>query len=406
MKTLHAVSYIAVLAAMICLCRPDTGPAAEKPSKRASFTTNSADQAACQRQLNMIHGAIEEYLRRNQKLPQWLSDLVPDFINDPKMLICPFVINTGNLKKWREEYVNYRVFDDPAQCSYAYEFCTVPIQRIPDFTCRDYKQRQMAVIGFGVPIVRCFAHRPILNLGFDGSIYPSPGEWEDNFVTSRKHEAVFHNVWLLTFSKGSLNKVVLELIEPRPQQADARLLELSSHYNASLLHLGQMGDGGKFLTTYPEGLQKIAGIEFDVRGLVHLTSKNFPIPFPEKVENIVVNRQCDSIHFLHGAQIAAALDSRIASYVVHYDDGLTNEIPVVYGKDVRTRWFDRDHKAEFQNPATAWTSPPDQVGTTRQSLRLYVTTWKNPRREARIRSIDFISHMTPAAPFLVAITVE
>jgi hypothetical protein len=405
MKTTHIGSLLG-LAALICLGAPLPSRGAEKPFKKATFTTNSTDHASCERQLGRIHEAIQQYRERHQKLPQWLSDLVPDFIHDPKTLVCPFVINTGNVKKWREDYVTIPVFGDPAPCSYAYEFCTLPIASVPQLTCRDYKQRQMELIGFGVPIVRCFAHRPILNLGFDGSIYPSPGEWEDNFVATAKHEAVFHNVWLLTFAKSSLNKVVLELSQARPPQADPRCLELSSHYNASLLHLGQMDAAGKLLATYPEGLQKIGGREFDIRGLVHLGAKNFPIPFPETAENIAVNRRCASIHFLHGAASAAAPGARIASYVVRYDDGVTNHVPVIYGHDVRTRWFERGQESKLQNPQPAWISPADQVGATRQSLRLYVSTWRNPRGDARIQSIDFVSHSTSAAPFLAGISVE
>jgi hypothetical protein len=405
MKTTLIVHYLAVLAALACLCRALDLRAAEKPLEKGIYTTNFADQAACKVQLGKIYGAIQKYVREKEKLPQWLSDLVPDFIHDPATLVCPFVNSTGNVKKWREEFV-LPVFGDPATCSYAYEFCTVPIPNVPGFTIRNYKQRQMEVIGFSVPIVRCLAHLPSLNMGFDGSIYSSPFNWEDNFVTSPKDEEVFHNVWLLTFAKSSLNKVILELTQPRPPETDARCLELSSHYNASLLHLDQMDASGKLLSPYPKGLGKINGVEFDIRGLVHLTGKSFPISFPEKVENIVVNRPCATIHFLHGAVFAAADDSRIASYVVHYDDGLTNEIPVVYGKDVRTRWFNRNQETELQNPKPAWISPPDSVGTMRQSLRLYVATWKNPRRDVGIKSIDFVSHMTPAAPFLVAITVD
>jgi hypothetical protein len=404
MKTTFIVHYFTVLAALACLCRALDMRAAEKPLEKA--TTNFADRAACQVQLGKIYGAIQKYVREKEKLPQWLSDLVPDFIHDPTTLVCPFVNSTGNVKKWREEFVTVPVFGDPATCTYAYEFCTVPIPKVPGFTTRDYKQRQMEVIGLGVPIVRCLAHLPRLNLGFDGSIYSSPFNWEDNFVASAKHEDIFHNVWLLTFAKSSLNKVILDLSQPRSPQADTRLLELSSHYNASLFHLSQMHDSGKLLAPYPEGVQKIGGIEFDIRALVHLTGKHFPISFPGKVENIVVNRPCATIHFLHGAASAAPDDSRIASYVVHYADGLTNEIPVVYGKDVRTRWFNRNQETDLQDPKAAWISPPDTVGTMRQSLRLYVATWKNPRREVRIKRIDFVSHMTSAAPFLVAITAD
>jgi len=389
------------------LLDPLSGNSAEEAPAKTSYSTDAADQEACQRQLNVIYGAIQEYQRRNQRLPRWLSELTPDFIHDPETLICPFVRQTGNLKKWREDYVMIPVFGDSAS-SYAYEFCTVPIQGLQGKTIRDYKQRQMEVMGFGVPIVRCFAHRPVLNLAFDGAIYESPPEWEDVFVNSAEDRHFFHGVLGVSVpdSSRSLNWMVMKRIAARNPQLDARLVDLSKHYNALSLHLSQIDHSGKLLATYPDGRQNIGGVAFDVRGLIHLTGKNFPISFLERVDNIVVNQKCAKIHFLHGAMFTAPQDSKIASYVVHYGDGRTNELPIVYGKDLRTRWFDSRQKSELDNPKVAWTSPPNRVATTGQSLRLYRTTWSNPNPEVEVNSISFVSHLTESAPFLVAITLE
>jgi hypothetical protein len=39
-------------------------------------------------------------------------------------------------------------------------------------------------------------------------------------------------------------------------------------------------------------------------------------------------------------------------------------------------------------------------------VRLYKLTWKNPRPEVEIKSIDLVSTMTKSAPFVIAITEE
>jgi len=39
-------------------------------------------------------------------------------------------------------------------------------------------------------------------------------------------------------------------------------------------------------------------------------------------------------------------------------------------------------------------------------LRLYLTPYENPRPDLEVTSIDFVSKLTHAAPFLVALTVE
>jgi len=388
------------------LLYPLSGNSAEEAPAKTSYSADAADQEDCQRQLNVIYGAIQEYQRRNQRLPRWLSDFSLDVMPDPETLICPFVKKTGNLKKWREDYVAIPVFGDSAS-SYAYEFCTVPIQGLQDKTIRDYKQHQMEVMGFGVPIVRCFAHRPVLNLAFEGTIYESPPEWEEVFVNSPEDEHFFHEVLGVSGpdSSWSQNRIVMEKIAARDPQLGARLLDLSKYYNALLLHLSQIAHSGKLLATYLEGRQNIGGVEFDVRGLIHLTGKNFPISFQERVDNIVVNQKCAKIHFLHGAMFSAPEGSTIASYVAHQGGGHA-EIPIVYGKDVKTRWFDSRQKSELDNPKVAWTSRSNSVATTGRSLRLYRTTWNNPNPDVEVSSISFVSHLTESAPFLVAITLE
>jgi hypothetical protein len=76
----------------------------------------------------------------------------------------------------------------------------------------------------------------------------------------------------------------------------------------------------------------------------------------------------------------------------------------VYGKDVREWWF---KIGERDNPPAAWKGP-QQRWLNRRDLgtRLYITTWQNPRPDVVIGSLDYISAMTEAAPFLIAITAE
>jgi len=398
MKT--AVKFLSLGLLTAFICNGDTVLSAVK----IVHSTNSADAVACQRQLNTIHSALQEYQRQNGRLPVWLSDLVPDFIQEREILVCPYVRNSGILREWRKWTVNVPVFGDPGDCSYGYEFSTQRFWRDLDWTTRTYKQHQMELIGFDVPIVRCLAHLPALNLGYGGSIYSSPGEWEDNFVRLPEHRTLLHNFLLLT--NIPQNQLAAGLSPLRKTGTDARLLDLSMQYNASLLHLSQIQSSGKLLVSYPEGEQKIDGINFDVRGLVHLTARQFPIPFPERVADIPVNRKCASIQFLHGATSVATNGSKVASLVLHLADGRKSELPIIYGKDVRSRWFDRKDQSEPQSPKPAWITPPDKIGPTGKSLRLYVSSWKNETPNTDVTSIDFVSDMSESAPFLLAITVE
>jgi hypothetical protein len=379
-----------------------SGADAAENSSQKRYSTNAADQVACERQMNFLYGAIQEYQNRYHKLPRWLSDLVPEFIDDPEKLICPFVRATGNVKKWREGLRTVPVFGDP-KSTYGYELCLEPYHGSTN-TIRDYKYRQMEVMGFSVPIVRCLAHKPALNLGYDGTFYQSHGEWEDIFITHKEDTKFFHQIeWMVIRPRET---IMQWLIHPRQSPLDPRQLDLSTRYNALLTHLSQVGAGGNLLVTYPEGLQTFGGVDFDIRGLIQLTAKDFPLSFPVKVEAIKVEQKCARIHFLHGTASGAAAAQRVATFVMHLADGSRSELPILYGKDVKARWFDARQKSELENPKPAWVSPADKTGTTGRSLRLYQTAWQNPHPEIGVDRIDLISELTAAASFVVAISLD
>ena len=401
-RVLPVAFLVALLATGAEFFPPLPGVAAEPEPKKKDYSTNAADREACEHQLNWIHGAIQEYYKRNRRLPRWLSDLCPEFLHDRETLICPYVKNTGSFKRWREQHAIIPVFGDAAS-SYAYEYCTALIQPVIGKTCHDYKKRQMEVLGFSVPVVRCFAHKRYLNLAYDGNVYESELTWEDNFVRSKADQKFFHNVgWITTKSQ---NEAVAEMLPPREANIDGRLLDLTKYYNALLLHLSQLDPSGKLLSLHPQGITNIDGIQFDVRGLVHLSTTGFPNDFPEKIENIPINRKCARIHFLHGAMFEAPPGSRIASFGALIDGEHPVAIPILYGKDVKTRWFNPRQGAGL-DPKPAWVSPPDQAGSARKSLRLYRKTWENPAPEVPVKTLSFVSHMTASTPFLLAITLD
>ena len=56
--------------------------------------------------------------------------------------------------------------------------------------------------------------------------------------------------------------------------------------------------------------------------------------------------------------------------------------------------------------AMAWTGHNAAVRAEGASLRLYRTTWANPRPEVQLREIRYESARTTAAPFVLGLTVE
>src|SRR5271165_6102981 len=53
------------------------------------------EKEACTRNLNVIYDAIQAYQFDHKDLPNWLSDLVPDYLSDGNVLICPVCRRTG-----------------------------------------------------------------------------------------------------------------------------------------------------------------------------------------------------------------------------------------------------------------------------------------------------------------------
>ena len=50
---------------------------------------NNTMALECRTQLEKIHAAIQEYRTENKKLPGYFGDLVPKFISDNSVFLCP-----------------------------------------------------------------------------------------------------------------------------------------------------------------------------------------------------------------------------------------------------------------------------------------------------------------------------
>jgi hypothetical protein len=209
--------------------------------------------------------------------------------------------------------------------------------------------------------------------------------------------------------QGQVEEGVEELsaalgIPRRESRTPASLIDLSLFYNSGL-------EGRSYLSmTFRDGFnglllgcQTLAGIRFDIRGLVQLSSAPLKATghgLPEKASVTVAAQPCQRIHFLHGADRQTGEGTRIGIYVIRYAEGGTAEIPVVYGHDVSV-WNEAVEPGTI-GPKVAW------KGRNNSSLnvQLFLTTWENPRADKKVEGIDLVSAMKEAAPFVVAITVE
>jgi len=137
------------------------------------------EKAQCFTNLAKIHAAIEAYRKDHGQIPDWLSELVPQYLTDTNCLICPTRDRTGRPPS-----------DEPAHdpkltTSYSYHFSARANPyadpfglAVPGDTFKSWKTRQLAHYGTQVPVVRCSAHGGYLCVTYAGERWETARMWE------------------------------------------------------------------------------------------------------------------------------------------------------------------------------------------------------------------------------------
>ncbi len=112
----------------------------------------------------------------NGQLPEWLSDLFPNYLEDEKVLLDEDV-PTGT---------TYPILTDTKiPTNFLYEFANAPHG---NQTYREWKMDQMNEYGDMVPVVRYHTRPKALNLSYGGMIYLSSIMWENTAPTGHSPE--------------------------------------------------------------------------------------------------------------------------------------------------------------------------------------------------------------------------
>jgi hypothetical protein len=200
-------------------------------------------------------------------------------------------------------------------------------------------------------------------------------------------------------------------------------VDLQPYANQKLADNLGSGREGNNLVAVPKGEQTFAGVKFKIAdGFIQLGSKLMQAERPAKVQGIQVDQKFARLHLLHatgygnGSTIGEegkADDplyipdgTQIAGYKVHYADGDSATIAVVYGKDVRDWWYTKASKGVTRGKV-AWEGENDLGKGLGSQIRLYLTTWENPFPAKRVARIDYEKRgESNAAPFCIAMTLE
>lgn len=199
------------------------------------------------------------------------------------------------------------------------------------------------------------------------------------------------------------------LIPARLAQTPTNLIDLTEYYNAALVQTWHPGAIPRYYTNtleeLPPGLLQLAGQVFDVRGIVQLSGselKRVGGQFPQQITGIKINQTCRQLHFLQAAAWKSPDGTTIGTYRLHYADGQEQVIPIVYGADVRDWNMDSDSTVKLTRSTVAWSG----FNSAQVVVRVFKSTWVNPLPETEIVSLDYVSAMAAAAPFLLAVTAE
>lgn len=182
-------------------------------------------------------------------------------------------------------------------------------------------------------------------------------------------------------------------------------LEIQAHANHKRKDPFHSGDRpANTLASLAAGEQRLLGIPFQIgEGVLQVGSTSITDK-PAKITGIKVERKLRELYFLHSTAYHRDDEVPIGSYTVRYADGASETIPIVNTKDVTDWW-----KYPFSKPPSkgkiAWEGANEAAKEFNATLWLFMSTWKNPRPNAVVQSIELASTMdTECAPFCVAIT--
>jgi hypothetical protein len=367
-------------------------------SEAISAATPPVHLEQCRSNLAAIFIAIQHYRRDNHRLPNELRDLVPKYLPNDSFLKCP----AGQpAPDWQSVPLNREQVT--ATAGYVYEFEQTPLTNALaqglGITLQSWRQLQMGRIGSELPIVRCTNHVRVLNLSFGGEIRESGPEWESDFARVAHPQELS-----LDFLLQDYMRLKVVRIPAREPSAPPELVDLTRYYNGSLTGWMEVVED-KALADFRTDRTVIDGVSFDIRGVIQLASENYSmLNWPAYVTNIAVGLHCEGLAFLHGTVNAEADGVDVSNYIVHFENGSTNVLPITYGVHLLDwKEFDPEKIQSRENKqksrASGKTSVVQKGGT-----RLYVYYWTNPYPDLRIQCIDFVSSMTESSPFLVAVT--
>jgi eukaryotic-like serine/threonine-protein kinase len=194
-------------------------------------------------------------------------------------------------------------------------------------------------------------------------------------------------------------------IPARAAGLPASLLDLSPYYNVALSEPAPGEEPDNTLASLHAGVQRLGGIDYDIRGRVQLRAKAlFQHDYPARVEGIPLGRACRRLHFLCATVAPASSGAHVGSFTLLHSSGRADELPLIFGGNIED-WWSAGAQGTHR-PKPVWTGQNLATRLSGGHLELYEITWVNPAPADPVASISFVSSLQDAAPFLMAITTD
>ncbi|MCX6927819.1 MAG: hypothetical protein NT154_32110 [Verrucomicrobia bacterium] len=185
-------------------------------------------------------------------------------------------------------------------------------------------------------------------------------------------------------------------IPPRDPQASPRMIDLTEYYT------------GPVIGAVPVGLLTLAGVHFDVRGVVTLFGWDDElrgIHEPGQLTGLRIQQRCERMHLLHTAREASGIEGQVmAVLVVKYANGQVEKITIQDLVQIANDWSSEPFAPK--QAQVAWVGADPHANLFQKCVRLFKYTWPNPHPDWEISQIDLVSTKNDASYMLVAITLE
>jgi hypothetical protein len=161
----------------------------------------------------------------------------------------------------------------------------------------------------------------------------------------------------------------------------------------------------------PRGSKTFGNVPLAIDGILVLwgeaNAKNGAV-FPEKVDDIPVNRKLDTLYVYHAAFYSSRDGSPVYHLTLQYANGTSSMTTICYGAHLRDWWQTQNEQVseltDLKSKMVWRGDNPDSTANNPIKLRFFITSITNPRPSLEVKSISLVSAKGNSAGCILAMT--